>query len=78
MTAAGGAFRLACVLIAKVVASRLLINGKAAKLEHMAALHVGAITADTLLHNLKLLLQRLLQQVGMLTATHNSCNFLQA
>lgn len=52
---------LTCVSIPQVVANRLLINGKAAKLEHMAALHVSAVPADTILHNFKLLLQRLLQ-----------------
>lgn len=59
---------LACVVLPKVVSSRLLINGKAAKLQHMAALHVGAITAHTLLHSLKLLLQGLFKQVLVLTA----------
>lgn len=57
------------MFIPQVVGNRFLIDGEAAKLEHMAALHVGAVPADTLLHYLKLLLQGLLPQVGMIAAT---------
>lgn len=56
VTAALVTLRLTCVIIPQVVGNRFLINGEAAKLEHMAALHVCAIPADTLLHHLKLLL----------------------
>lgn len=60
-----------CISFPKVVTGSFLVNAEAAKLQHMAALNVAAVAAGSLFHQLKLLFQGFLQQVGVITACNS-------
>lgn len=65
---------LTCVQVSQIVGGRLLVDGQRAKLHDVAAHVVGVVVGGALPHQLVLLLQGLLGQVGPLAASaSHSC-----